>query len=459
MTSVTATTSIDLDVKPRKHLPTRIFAALSAPSIPLAALSLPLVVYLPEFCSSTLKLDLTLVGTIFMIVRLLDIGFDPVIGGIMDRTNSKIGRYRPWLVIGAPMVMLGMGMLFMAQPGVGAVYIAGWLVLAYAGWSILSLAQLALAANVSPDYHERSKIYSWWQGAFLIGLILSMFLPKIIAQFGYTTPSQSMAGMAWLVIILTPIAIAFCVFGVRERHTTEKKDRSGFRQYFALLKSKTVRQVLLAEACFGIANGSAATLTMFFYIWVMHIERAAVGLILVATFVVGLATTPIWSWLAKRIGKHRALAGAGLLYTAIYLFYFLIPPGNFPLLAALAGAVGITYSAVNLLPRAMIADVADLERLNCGAERTGLLFALLIGIWKVGQAVSVGIMLIALDKIGFNPAPGAENAPEAIFGLKLLFIGIPAVLGICGAIAIIRYSLTAVRHADVRRQLEARGEG
>jgi Na+/melibiose symporter-like transporter len=95
----------------------------------------------------------------------------------------------------------------------------------------------------------------------------------------------------------------------------------------------------------------------------------------------------------------------------ILFLYLLAPGGNFYLVAACAAAAGLPYSAINLLPRAMMADVADLERLNCGAERTGLLFALLIGTWKVGQALSVGLMLMALARIGFNPAPGTKNSP------------------------------------------------
>jgi GPH family glycoside/pentoside/hexuronide:cation symporter len=459
MTSVTATTSFDVNHKPRKRLPVHILAALAAPTLPIAALSLPLVVYLPEFCTSTLKLDLSLVGTIFMIVRLLDIGFDPLIGGIMDRTNSKIGHYRPWLIAGAPMVMLGMGMLFMAQPGVGPVYITGWLLFAYAGWSIISLAQLALAANVSTDYNERSRIYGWWQAAFLIGMILSMFLPKIIAQFGYTTPSQSMSGMAWLVIILMPIMVTACLLFVHERPTSVKRDKSGLSQYFGLLKNKTVRQVLSAEALLGIATGCAGTVAIFFFTRVKHIERAEVGLIFVAIYVGALGATPLWSSLAGQIGKHRVLALAALGWALAQCMYFFVPAGSFALAALCAGATGISYGALNLLPRAMMADVSDLERLNSGVERTGLLFALLIGIWKVGQALSVGATFIALDRIGFSATPGADNPPQTLLGLSLLFIALPAALCICGGIAIYRYPLTAARHADVRRQLEARGEG
>src|SRR3546814_9652140 len=127
---------------------------------------------------------------------LLDIAFDPLIGGVMDRTRTRIGRYRPWLLAGAPMVMLAMGMLFMASPGVGPWHLAIWLVLAYAGWSILSLSQLALASNVSPDYNERSRIYGWWQVAFFLGMIGAMLLPKLVQMQGFTSPTASKIGRA-----------------------------------------------------------------------------------------------------------------------------------------------------------------------------------------------------------------------------------------------------------------------
>jgi Na+/melibiose symporter-like transporter len=394
-----------------------------------------------------------------MVVRILDIGFDPIIGGIMDRTKTRMGRYRPWLIVDTPLVMLGMGALFMAQPGVGPVYLTAWLLVAYAGWSVLGLAQLSLAANISPDYNERSKIYGWWQAAFLVGMILSMFLPKILAMLGYTSAFQSMSGMAWLVIILMPITVGICLLGVQERVTNDRKHNSGLREYFGLLKSKTVRQVLLAEGSLGIATGSSAVLAIFFFLSVKHINRADVGLIYVIQFTLSLATTPFWSWMAGNIGKHRTLSCSALFFAISQAGYYFVPDGSFIGTGLVACGTGIGYSAINLLPRSMLADVADQERLNCGVERTGLLFALLTGVWKIGQAVSVGAMLFIAAKIGFSAAAGANNPPEALQGLTYLYVGIPVLLNIIGAIVIYNYPLTAARHAEIRRELEARGEG
>src|SRR5215210_16993 len=100
--------------------PSGVLAAFAGPCLPLAAMGLPLVVYLPEYYSNALGLPLATVGAAFMGVRLLDIMFDPFIGGVMDRTRTRWGRFRPWLALGAPPLMLATYALFMAAHGVGA---------------------------------------------------------------------------------------------------------------------------------------------------------------------------------------------------------------------------------------------------------------------------------------------------------------------------------------------------
>ena len=440
----------------RHHLPRRVLAALSGPSITSSALSLPLVAFLPEFYSGSLGLSLALVGTVFMVVRLLDIVVDPLLGGLMDRTHTPMGRYRPWLILAAPLIMVSMAMLFMAKPGVGAFHLMGWLLVAYAGWSVLSLSQLALAANVSPDYHERSRIYGWWQIAFFIGMIVSMLTPKLIANMGFTSASAGMQGMAWLVIIGTPIFIAIAVLVVRERPIPINQKGGGLREYFGLMRNRTVQSLLSCEALLGIAGGATSTLTIFYFTRVAGLSRVDVGILFIGTFVAGLLVTPLWSRLANRIGKHRALAAAAIVSAVAQSLFLLLPHGNFYAALAVQASTGIAYGAISLLTRAMTADISDEERLRTGQERTGLLYALLIGVWKVGQAVSVGGMFYLLSLVGFSAAENAVNPASALLGLQVLFIGIPIVLSLCAAWVAWRYPLTPERHLEIRIQLEAR---
>ena len=238
-----------------RRVPRPLIAALAAPGIPLAALSLPLVVYLPNFYADQLGLGLASVGLVFLAVRLVDILFDPFIGGVMDGMETRMGRYRPWLLLSAPMIMLSMTMLFMARPGVGVLYLAGWLVVAYGGWSVMTLAQLALAANASPSYHERSRVYGGCQLAFFIGLIAVLLLPKLLASIGAGGPFASMATMAWLVIVLTPMTVAITCLFVRERPVASAQSHNRLGDYFDLMRNGTAVRLIVCEGTFGLALG------------------------------------------------------------------------------------------------------------------------------------------------------------------------------------------------------------
>lgn len=436
------------------RLPRRVMLALAGPSIPLAALSLPLVVYLPAYYSGTLGLDLAMVGTVFMIVRLLDIGFDPFIGGVMDRIKTRFGRYRPWLAIAAPIIMLSMAMLFMARPGVGPFYLGGWLLMAYAGWSIMSLAQLALAANVSPDYHERSRIYGWWQIAFSIGMIGAMLMPKLVGMAGITGQPASMAAMAWLVIGLAPATVIITLALVRERPIVTERQGGGLREYFELMRSRTVQRLLACEALLGITGGATSTLALFYFTRTKGLDTADLGLLFIVHAIAGMVLTPLWSKLAIMMGKHNALAMAALVYATGQIAIWVVPAGQLLLLLLAQSIVGVAYGGASLLPRAMIADVSDEERLRTRQERTGLLYALLIGVWKIGQAVSVGLMFWALSLFAFDPAPGAVNDASAMLGLQILYVSLPVALCFAAAWAAFRYPLTAARHAEIRLELE-----
>ena len=391
-----------------------------------------------------------------MIVRIIDITFDPLIGGWMDRTRTRMGRYRPWLAAGAPMIMVGMLMLFTASPGVGPIYLMGWLIVAYGGWSILGLAQLALAANASPDYQERSRIYAWWQFAFMLGMVATMLIPKLLALAGRPGQAGAMNMMAWFVFVVTPLMTGFTLLMVRERGEAGDSHGGGIGVYLRLARRADVRIVLLGELLLGLAAGTTTTLAIFFFALGKGIAPADVGLILIGQFAVALLVTPMWTRLAGRLGKHRALALAAVGSGFVQIPLYLMPGGNLLIAIAIFSLVGLFYGAIAMLPRAMIADCADANRLDTGHDSTGLLFALLIGIWKIGQALSVGLLFSILEWIDFNPALDAKNTVEALERLQLLYCFVPLSLSLVAALNLLYYPLTGARHAAIRAALAVR---
>jgi len=239
-----------------------ILAALAAPCLPLAGLGLPLVVYLPEFYANELGLSLSAVGAAFMGVRLLDIAFDPFIGGIMDKTRTRYGRFRLWFGVSLPILMLAAYMLFMARPGVSVGYLWVWLLVIYGGFSIATLAHLSWGSVLSPGYDERSRIYSWWQGGNVVGMILVLTLPPMLSVMGVPGHALGVEAMGWFIILLLPLTGLLALWKVPEPFIVRPQQRSGLREYLGLFKRNSVRRLLAADLAIG--TGPAITGALFF---------------------------------------------------------------------------------------------------------------------------------------------------------------------------------------------------
>jgi len=430
----------------------RSLAAFAAPCLPLAALGLPLVVYLPEFYVSELGLSLGAVGAAFLIVRLIDILFDPFIGGMMDRTRTQWGRFRPWLVMGGPLVMAGAFALFMARPGIGPVYLWFWLIVVYAGYSMMVVSHTAWAAVLSTDYRERARVYGWWQSGNVVGMILVLTLPPIIALALKGDHAAGIRSMGWFVVLLIPFTVLLASRAVGEPAAPMVRHASGLKQYFALLKRSSVRKLLIADLLMGLAPGISGALFFFFFERIKHFDRTQAGLLLLVYFISALAGAPLWPMLAKRIGKHHALAVASVLYAAVQVCAVLTPAGNSVAGMLILILAGIPFAAAPSLVRAMMADIGDEERLVSGADRTGLLYAIVNGTLKLGHAFAIGAFpLLAL--FGFDPKQATPTGETALIALYAV---VPAAMGLVVAVVMLRYPLDATRVAEIQRQLAAR---
>ncbi len=427
--------------------------AIAGASIPMAMLTLPLVVNVPEFFGNALGLNLALVGAIFMTVRVFDIVIDPALGFLMDATETRWGKFRPWLVTGLVPFIIGTVLLFMPRAGAGSADLVIGLALAYLGWSILSLAQLSLAAGLVRGYAERARIYAWIQAAFLGGICLVMLLPLLMGARA-NDAATALRGMGWLIIGVAVPATLFAAFAVPERAVTRERHAIGLRGYIALVARPAVARLVIADLLFGIGFGVASSLLVFFFTAAKGFDRSVLGVLLIAQMAAGVLAVPLMGALAARIGKHVTLGLCGLGTLLICPVMFLVPARALVPAAIVMAIWGIFYGGVTFLPRAMMADAGDELRLSSGADRTGVLYALLISSWKLGGAVSVGIGFIALDLIGYDPKIGAANGPAALSALQWLFAGTPALTGLLGALLCWRYPLTAARCADIRVQLD-----
>ncbi len=431
----------------------RTLAAWALPCLPMAGLNLPLVVYLPEYYASELGLSLAAVGATFLMVRLLDIGFDPFIGGVMDATRSPIGRFKFWFLISVPLMVASSYALFMAKPGVTSGYLLFWLVVVYASASISTLAQLAWGSVLSGDYNQRSRIYGWWQAGNVVGIILVLTLPAVLPLLGVGGHAAGVRAMGWFIVILAPLTIAYATWRVPEPDAGAAQAKPGLADYLNLFRQPNVVRLLLADFLIGAGPAITGALFFFFFERVKGFQKDTASLLLLIYFVGGLIGAPLWAWLATRFGKHRTLAASNVLYAAATVGALAIPPGSVPMGALLMFLIGVPYAAGAFLLRAMMADVGDEVRLQAGKDQTGLLYALLSGTLKIGSAIAVGVAFPLLQALGFDARHGGGSG--GLEGLKWLFVLAPAALALAASWLIVNFPLTAERHAQIRRHLDA----
>ncbi len=183
------------------------------PAFSLSALGMPIVVHLPKFyASKEVGIGFATVGAIFALMRVLDVLIDPVMGYVSDRWRTAFGRRRPIIAIGAPILCLGIWMMFVPGGQVSVAHVCFWLFVMYLGWSAVVVPHLSWGAEISSDYHERSRIYGWYQALTVAGMMGVLMLPAILEQKGYPLSTQVMAMAIFSLVTFVPGAILCLIF-------------------------------------------------------------------------------------------------------------------------------------------------------------------------------------------------------------------------------------------------------
>jgi Na+/melibiose symporter-like transporter len=431
----------------------RTLTAFAGPGVPIGAVGLPMIVYLPPYYAGTLGLDLAVVGLVFFLVRAIDLPLDPLLGHWMDRTRGRLGRYRPWLLGGGLTLAAGVWLVFMAEPGISALAAFAFLMLLYLGYSLTAVAQLGWAATLSDDYHQRSRIFSWWMAAQVLGMILVLLLPPLV---GGGRAAGGIQAMGWFVIVLAPLTVLAMSIWVPERERAGERPHASLAELRALARNKLLLRLILLDVLTSVAPGITGAMFLFYFEHRLGFDAGEASLLLLVYFVAGFAAAPLWIALARRIGKHRALVSAGVSYACFHFSLSLLPPAGYAIALPAMAIAGLPYIAAPSLLRAMLNDAADVDRLQTGLDRNALLQALLTSTQKISYALPVAIIYPVLSLIGFDPKAGAANSESAILGMTLLFVVSPLVLMLAAAWVASRWPLDRDAHAKVQEALAAR---
>ncbi len=432
-------------------------ALYGLPGLPLAAVTLPVYVHIPTFYAVDLGLGFATVGAVLLAARIWDAVSDPLVGFLSDRTESRIGRRKPWIIAGALITALAGYFLFSPPAGVGGAFLLCVATLLYLGWTMAVLPYNAWGAELSDDYHRRTTITAWREGAVVAGTLLAVTLPHIAGE----TTADGLSILGLVLLVLLPITAMAAVAYVPATDGSAPVRKLTVRQVAAIMaKNRAFKRLLAAWFLNGIANGLPATLFLLFVAEVLGAPEQS-GPLLFAYFLSAVVGLPVWLKLSRAFGKHRTWCIAMAWACVWFAGALLLGPGDVVAFAIICVATGFALGADLALPPSLQADVIDIDRASGNDRNTGAYFALWSMAQKLALAVAVGTAFPVLEWAGLqaDPVSGASaSAPDepTTWVLAWLYAGLPIVLKI-GAMAVIwAHPVTAETHQRLSQQIASK---
>lgn len=393
------------------------------PGLPLAMLGLPLYVYLPTFYTQELGLPLTAVGVALLAARVLDVVTDPLIGWANDKVESRLGRRKLFMLLGLPLLLVGLEYLLRPSVPVSGVYLFVWSSVTYLGWTLINIPWQAWGAEMTRAYHQKSTLAASREAFAVIGTVMVMTLPMLLG----IAPSQlgeTLATLATSLWVLLPLCVLPALLWLVERR--QNRWFAHLREVGSILSvHPAIRQLLPAYFVNSFANALPVTL---FILFVTHVLQAPgdIGTVLMVYFLSGMVGLPLWLWLARRIDKSRAWVLALVLAVVAFAAVPWLGAGDLRWFLVICVFSGLALGADVALPASIQADIAQ-QMQHQGSPNTGLLFGLWGLLTKLALALAVGLAFPLLDWAGFVQGAAIQNT-STLWMLAGLYAGLPVLL-------------------------------
>lgn len=438
--------------------------AYAAPAYALAVVGIPVYVYLPKFYTDVVGINVAILGYILFSVRIFDAVTDPLIGYISDRTSTRFGRRRPYIIFGSFFIAAAMFLLFnppQASPAFETAWFGVFIYTLFLFWTVVTVPYESLGPEITFDYHERTSLFGLRDGFLIAGTLAAASSPALIqGVFGLPdSPSGERAKFFWISILYAPLLIGtalWCVLSIKEQAIEPASSRlglgSGIRQ---VLHNKPFVILLAAYTISAIGNNLPATLILFYVQYVLQSDLA--DLFLLEYFVTGIIFLPGWIWISRRTGKKAAWLASMAVNSGAFVGVFFLGPGDELMYSILVFLSGIGFGATLAIPSAIQADVIDYDELLTGERREGQY----IGWWsiskKMAAAVGIGAGLALLGMAGY--VPNAEQTESVRLMLRTLYALVPSLLNLAGLAIAFFYPINDKVHADIRQAIKDRSIG
>lgn len=415
-------------------------------------------VFLIIFYTDVFGLAPAAVGTLLLVTRLIDAFSDPLMATIADRTQTKFGKFRPYLIWGILPIAAAGVMLFTVpdfDQGGKLIWAYGTYIFMMLAYTFINIPYGALLGVVSQNTQDRTSLSSFrFIGAFSGGAFVAYITPKLVLMFGGGDEALGWQLTMALYGAITAVLFATTFFTVKERIEPPKNQNISFIQDIKDLSNNKPWLVLFSLALIIMLTisirGSVGT---FYFKYVVEREDliASFSFWYLIALGVGAAATPL---LTKFIDKRKLLMILMGLVTLFSVLFYVVPPSNISLVYALQIGIGLCLGPKSPLVFSMYADTADYSEWHNGRRSTAMVFAAATFSQKIGGAIAGAIIGFVLASLGY--VANQTQAPDSVNGIVLLISIIPGFFALLSILVLKFYRLSNQELTQIQLDLDQR---
>ncbi len=415
------------------------------------------------YMTDTLGISAWLAGLAIFVPKLWDVITDPWMGSISDRSHSRWGRRRPWLLLGSLTLPPLFALMFMtpdfADPWLGFVWVTGFYVLCATAYTVFSVPYISMPAEMTDDYHETTTLMAWRMAALTVGVLVSGALAPVLVEQVGGGGRAGYATMSTIIAVVLAAAMLGAFFGTRRAPQRERTPDappfwSTFRQAlgvkpFAILTSGYFLQ--------HAGVGAVLAVVPYFARYVLHGDELTVTILFVGLVLPAFVAMPMWVRVSRRIGKLNGYIASMLLFGGFGASLWFASPSNLALTYVAVALMGIGWAGTELFPFSMLPDVIAADREQTGHRREGVFTGLWMAVDKGAMAIGALAASLVLDASGFIETEAGQivSQPEsALTGIRIGTAVLPALFVALSLPIVWRYTLARETQRTILRPKE-----
>jgi len=440
--------------------------AYGAPALGAGYMYLLLGLYVMKFSTDVLLIAPAVMGLIFSASRIWDAVSDPLVGYLSDRTRGSLGRRRSWILASVVPIAAFFVMVFAPPASLEGAELAGWMAVAIIGFysvmTIFFVPHLSLGAELSSNYHERSRLFGIRHACFTFGSILALAAFTVLIFAERQGPEQARDTAFQLSLLAAAITAGLIVFaGVRLRERADFQGRvtdNPFHAFRDVWRNPHARLLIVVSFIENIGGAAIGVLTLYVAQYVIGTPQWA-PLMILCYMIPSSLSVPLWIPLSRRFGKLRLWIFSMALTAASFGAMFLVPvlgsvAWKVGLISVLAVFAGLAAGCGGTIGPSVQGDVIDYDEYLTGERKEGSYFAAWNFVYKSAMGVMLFLTGMVLELSGF--VPNQQQTLTVQLSIMALYGLMPLACYSVGAALITRFGLDESTHGEIRRALDER---